>query len=88
MRIHKYPLTTEENTVPLTNCDKVLCVQMQRGTLTLWAQINEDPALNVTKRARTFVIFPTGDTTKKGSFEYVGTVQDGIFVWHVYERVD
>jgi hypothetical protein len=63
---------------------KILCVQMQGVTPCLWAEV--DTASDVEQRA--IDIYGTGHPLPHYMNEhhhYIGTVQQGGFVWHVYE---
>ena len=37
------------------------------------------------RQARTFLVYGTGHPIQGGPLEHVGTVQQGPFVWHVFE---
>lgn len=58
-----------------------LTVQVQRGIPTLWALV--DP--NAPKTTHEFRIVGTGRMFDPSGMRYVGTFQDGNFVWHVYQ---
>ena len=63
---------------------KVLTAQMQGGVVTLWADVDPDAQ----QEERHFRVFGTGWNMPREmgySDVYIGTVQDGDFVWHVYE---
>lgn len=63
---------------------EILCLQTQQGRPCLWAEVNPD---NKTE-ARTFRIVGTGNSRDINSFgKYIGTFQDGMYVWHLYEIV-
>lgn len=86
--IWKFPLKiTDEQTVEV---DKVwvkpLTVQMQNGVLCLWAEVSGKAR---TKRRVVVTIRGTGHSFVQieSSETYVGTVQDGPMVWHVYVAV-
>ena len=56
---------------------------MQEGVPCLWAEI-PDPML--LEERRKIVMRCTGqDYAQEKTERYIGTVQDGSFVWHVYE---
>ena len=58
-----------------------LTAQIQRGVLCLWAKVDTDNVC-VTKKV---VVCRTGhDIGFSDRMKYIGTVQDGEFVWHVY----
>ena len=58
-----------------------LCVQMQGDVLTLWAMVDEDAPTEI----RRFVVAGTGHPLPAVLGHYLGTVQPGVFVWHVFE---
>jgi hypothetical protein len=68
--------------VPMPQGAEILDVQMQNELPCIWAMV--DPHAPV--EAKTFVIHGTGhvvgDDTK---LSYIGTVQQGTLVWHVFE---
>lgn len=61
---------------------EILTVQVQHGHVCLWAKVT--PA-NVKKLRRIHVV-GTGHPVPAGAFGYVGTVQQGPFVWHIFEE--
>ena len=83
--IWKFPLrlTAEQDIVGRMGI-RPLSVQSQRGTLTMWAEVDPD-AMEAVFRVK---ILGTGHQFSEGSslFDFVGTVQQDQFVWHVYIR--
>ena len=59
---------------------KIVHFAMQNQVPTVWVEIVSDGALPL----RTFEIFGTGHEIPDYA-KHVGTVQDGQFVWHLYE---
>lgn len=88
MTIFKYPLALSPlQEVKLPKDAEILSVQDQRGTICLWAAFPGDDEPRV---SREIEIVGTGQPVE--SFErvdrkFLGTVQQGDFVWHVFERV-
>ena len=90
--IHKYPLDFSEHcevVVPMTVGARILALQLQLGTPTLWAEVCTSAAPLVPRR---FVIYGTGWTMPEYPWAggqrhdlYIGTVQLYDLVWHVYE---
>ena len=81
--IYKYPLAiADSQAIKVPGEAKILCVQLQMDTLTLWAQV--DP--NNIPSTRTIEVFGTGHPMDDGCRSYIGTVQEGSLVWHVFER--
>lgn len=58
-------------------------VALQEMLPTLWIDVD----LSGNPTLREFQIFGTGDRSIPASARHVGTVQQGAFVWHVFERV-
>jgi hypothetical protein len=83
--ILKYPLTTwNPQEVSMPAGAEVLCLQMQQDVPTLWALC--DPAAS--SETRVFERHGTGwQIDDADKLKYVGTAQDGPFVWHIFERV-
>ncbi len=82
--IYKLPLMLAgEATVNLQRGAKILCVQMQAEVPTMWYEC--DPAESL--EPRRILMYGTGqrmmEFDKRGP--YLGTLQVGIYVLHVYE---
>ena len=87
-KIYKYPLdaTSFEQTVQLPWDAEILDVQMQNGNLFLWAVVD----LAKDNLVRHFRVFGTGwELPYRFSqrYKHLKTVQDGLFVWHVFEVI-
>ena len=87
--IYKYPLeigSTSHITMP--KYAKILCVQMQHNVPTIWA-LHHDEAAEPDYETRTFRVVGTGelvpDDYNEDKAAYIGTVQDGQYVWHIFE---
>jgi len=83
--IYKYQLTGGETEVEMPCGARVLAVQCQGNTLCLWAEVDPDEKA-MTKRM--FKVIGTGEFTEDREATariYIGTVQAGIFVWHIFE---
>jgi hypothetical protein len=80
--IYKYPIEiTDEQTVSMPIGAQVLSAQMQGTQLCIWALV-EVGNINCDRRVR---IFGTGNTVKlDGNWKFVDSVQERIFVWHVF----
>lgn len=59
---------------------KILTAQVQNGTIVLWSEVDLDRETE----PRPIEIVGTGTVVPKKSV-YISTVQDGPFVWHLYE---
>jgi hypothetical protein len=80
--IYKYLLEiTDEQTVSMPMGAQVLSAQMQGIQLCIWALV-EVGNVNCDRRVK---IFGTGNTVKlDGNWKFVDSVQERIFVWHVF----
>jgi hypothetical protein len=90
MVILKYPLrlTDQQDVVMPVGAD-IFTAKMQSGTLWLWAIVDESVTEALTRDIR---ILGTGnpfpeDLKAWQSRDFIGTVFDGSFVWHVFERL-
>jgi len=80
--IWKYELElTDRQQVIMPTGATILCVQTQLGNLCLWAQV--DP--NAKKEERHIAIVGTGHPIHRNAWKYIGTAQQAVFVWHVFE---
>lgn len=83
--IYKYELElTDSQVVTLRNGAKILDVQLQKGKIVFWAVIDKA----YPEKEVEFLTFGTGGSEHavipdKG---YIGTVQQGDYVWHVFAR--
>jgi hypothetical protein len=80
--IYKYPIEiTDEQTVSMPMGAQILSAQMQGTQLCIWTLV-EVGNVNCNRRVR---IFGTGNTVKlDGNWKFVDSVQERIFVWHVF----
>jgi len=84
-RIFKYPLNIGKTSLELPVGSKILSVQMQEHTLTMWALVENT---NTLYKTYTFNVYGTGQHVESTEFqEFVATVQDGDLVWHVFKQV-
>lgn len=83
--IYKYPLfITDEQIVGLHEGAHVLSAQMQGDQLCIWAVVDSDAKLG----ERKVRIFGTGNPVDlNGEWQFVGTVQERMFVWHIFVEV-
>lgn len=71
------------NTIEMPRDATTLTVAMQDGHLTAWALV--DPRAE--REGRKFIVTGTGIPIElSNGTQYIGTVQDGVFVWHVFEE--
>lgn len=82
MKIFKYPLSgLIDQSIEMPAGAQVLTLQMQGGIPCLWALIDE----SMPKQERHFKVVGTGWLLDDDPGMYIGTFQDGSFVWHVFE---
>ena len=84
MMVYKYILElTDFQTMAIPVGAKIVAIQEQRGHITLWMVVNPDVRCPVEDRE--FHIVGTGNGQVNDNDEYIGTVQLGSLVWHVFE---
>lgn len=81
--IWKYPLNLSDGQQvhKMPKGGTVLCVHMQYGLPTLWAEVDPDEAME----PRYFQVHGTGHPVANGGV-FVGTAVGNHFVWHIYEH--
>jgi pyrroline-5-carboxylate reductase len=79
--IHKSIIRTDRQAVFIPVSAKVLTAQIQAGNICIW-YLFDDTKLHVN---RFFSVFGTGMEIEEKKFDYVATVQQDGFVWHVFE---
>lgn len=82
--IYKYPLRLADRQFVAMPCDaEILSVQVQGQDICLWAIVSPDAKMEV----RYFHIVGTGHEMPECRTSFVGTVQLGSFVGHVFSEV-
>lgn len=81
-RIWKYPVKGPNFELAMPQGARVLTVQVQHGEPVLWALV--DPEKPHARRA--FLLIGTGHDFDATGLNYVGTFQEGPFVWHLFEE--
>lgn len=82
-KIFKYQLNINYPTkIELPEGSEILSVQMQHGNLFMWVLI---AGTKYIVEKRFFQVFGTGHAILEKVKQYLATVQDGMFVWHVFE---
>lgn len=86
--IYKYPLEiTDEQEIEIPLGSRILSVQMQRDQLCLWAMVNS----KVTNKTKIkILVCGTGNPIEypPSRMEFLGTIQQQVFVWHVFALRD
>ena len=87
MVVYKYKLSTHiEATLMLPKGAQVLRVDVQKGTMFLWAMVDPDAE----KEARVFDIFGTGSPIPDFNRRFINTFfthDGGTYVFHAFERI-
>ncbi len=82
-KIYKYSLPKHGlNVIRMPKDSAILHVGAQGQMLCMWAPVNEDCELSF----RSFYVVATGESVDD-DLQYIGTIQEGSFVWHVFELV-
>ncbi len=83
--IWKYELPMVDTTISMPIGAEILAVQLQKKIVCMWALI--DPGSE--RENRNFRIVGTGSKKKieLKKENYLGTVQQEIFVWHIFEII-
>jgi len=81
--IWKYELKiTDTNHVMMPEASKILTAQMQGNVLCIWAMVAPSSPL----RERVIRIVGTGNPFRDAqNCRYIASVQERVFVWHVFE---
>jgi len=80
--IWKYTLPIQDSVaLEMPSSSQCLCVAVQNGALCLWALVTPGTA----RVKRLIKIYGTGLPGPSFHESYVGTVQLGPFVWHVFD---
>jgi phosphoribosylcarboxyaminoimidazole (NCAIR) mutase len=81
-QIWKYSL---ENVIEMPKGAEILTIDIQNGQMfnaQMWVKVNTENEME----KRMFEVIGTGQNFDDTNKKYVGTYQDGPFVWHVFEK--
>ena len=83
MTIHKYSLSVGANEIEMPANSSVLTVQVYNYRFMLWAIVNPDAPM----KKRKFMVVLTGEILPDNCKDknYVATIQDGAFVYHIFD---
>jgi hypothetical protein len=83
--IWKFPLeVTDFQTIRMPKDAEILSVADQYGVVCVWAKVDSENELE----DRTFYIAGTGNLFDDSwNWQFVGSVQQSVFVWHVFVEV-
>ncbi len=85
MKIFKYHLgITDEQIINMPGKASILDIQMQNGRPAMWVICNPDSDYVDVK----INMYATGHPIERGEDHYLGTIQDGTFVFHYFMQVD
>lgn len=76
--------TTILNLVPGA---KILSIQIQNNRLCLWEQHDAQTKQRSNLEKRTIRVIGTGQPHDSSNLEYITSVQHGIYVWHIFEKI-
>lgn len=80
--IYKYPLLLQQHqTVMMHHGARILTAQMQDSSVCLWAEVDIKAPATAVEIKIYGTGFQIGDNV-----EYINTVQDESFVWHIYRE--
>ncbi len=82
-QIWKYKLDGVVNDIQIPMEAKVLTVQVQNEVPHIWVLVSPENEVETRK----FMVVGTGHPFDDTSMKYIGTFQDGPFVWHLFENV-
>lgn len=83
--IHKFPVKlAEKQVIAMPRNADILCMQIQYGTPHIWAAVEDTEPFE----ERVFYLSGTGHELPRdaGPSEYVGTWQEGPYVWHLFAK--
>ena len=81
--IYKYEINTHETYISLPDGAEPVNVDLDpRGVKCIWVLLNPELPKNNT---RCFVIRGTGHMIESNLW-YIGTIKEGPFVWHIFEK--
>jgi len=80
--IWKYPLASQNGLqlIPMPSDSVVLRFGLQDDQPYVWAEVDPESE----QAMKEFVIVGTGHKLPQGLFRYIGSCEDGPFVWHLY----
>lgn len=81
--IHKYPLTFKSAITEVTTFagSKIVLVDHQNNVPAIWMLVDTHNP----RQKREFAVYGTGHSIP-WDFNWVGSYQCGLFVWHVFEK--
>jgi hypothetical protein len=82
-QIWKYKLDGVISSIEIPLDGKVLTVQIQNEVPHIWVLVNPENQVET----RGFRVVGTGHPFDDTDSKYIGTFQDGPFVWHLFEMV-
>lgn len=83
--IYKYRLeTTGLQIVLMPAGAEILSAQLQDRAISFWAIVDSQAPL----RQRCFEVLETGNSIPEGKRTYISTVQAGLWIWHIFERLE
>lgn len=71
------------NLIKMPDPAKILSTDIQYGYIMIWVMVDTETK---SSQKRKIVVHPTGNSPESIGGEFVGTVQEGGFVWHVFDE--
>lgn len=71
----------EDQFIEMTKGAKILYVDIQNNKLALWAVVDPDKPIESIH----IQLIGTGHSIEMENKNYIGTIIDGSFVWHIFE---
>ena len=81
---YEFPVKTKF-TIEVPEYAKVLSVQTQNGKPCIWVMVDDKYIEKLVERE--FYVIPTGVPFDDKEISYIGTYQQGAFVYHLFEKV-
>ena len=83
--VHLGSESLDETVLSIPAGAQFLSIQAQAGRFVLWALVNTN---NEKVRRVVYAIATSDNIPGEPALEYIATVQQGIYVWHFFEKLD
>ena len=85
-QIWKYQLeiSSKWQEIKMAKGSEILSVQIQNNKICMWVSVPD----NSEKENRIFITIGTGKDFNPIGLKYISTIQEGIYLWHIFERVE
>ena len=82
--IWKYKLIPRSTYIEIPKGAKFLHLDIQNQDICLWFQVDPENEIEI----RSFEIIGTGWEFKDDNLNYIGTINNGLYIWHIYEKIN